>query len=102
MELHLPDGGGRADCSDGTHIIEVEWADKFKEGVGQALTYSVKSDLIPGLILICRRSASSCLQHALIAEEALAAYGAEAMIWRCETEARSLSDCLEMRLPGRP
>ena len=102
IEITLPDGGGRADCSDGTHIIEVDWADKFKEGVGQVLTYSVKSELVPGLILVCRRSEATCLQHGLIAEEVLAARGIEAVIWRCGREARSLSDCLMVTIAAKP
>lgn len=44
-EVRVPDGGGIADCQSETHIIEIDWADKFKEGVGQALTCSTKSGL---------------------------------------------------------
>ena len=102
MELTLPDGGGRADCSDGVHIIEVDWADNFKEAVGQVIIYSLKSDLIPGLVLICRRREALCLQHGLNAEESMAAFGAESVIWRCGGEARSLSDCLEIRIDAKP
>ncbi|MBK8086383.1 MAG: hypothetical protein IPK28_22600, partial [Devosia sp.] len=35
MEVRL-ERQGRADCVSSTHAIEVEWADKWKEGVGQA------------------------------------------------------------------
>ena len=101
-EVLLPNAGGRADCSNDTHIIEVDWADKFKEGVGQVLTYAMKSNLIPGLILICRRSEASCLQHALNAEETLSAIGFEAVVWRCGHDARSLTDCLEVKLAAKP
>jgi hypothetical protein len=101
-EVRLPESGGVADCANGTHIIEVDWADKFKEGVGQVLTYAMKSDLIPGLILICRRSEASCLQHVLNAEETLSAVGFEAVIWRCGHDSRSLSDCLEVKLEAKP
>ncbi len=38
MEVRVPEGGGRADCSDGVHIIEIDWTDGFKQGVGQVLT----------------------------------------------------------------
>lgn len=102
VEVLVPEGGGRADCSDGVHIIEIDWTDGFKHGVGQVLTYATKSDLVPGLVLICRRSKESCLQHALIAEETLTAVGFQAVIWRCGNDAMALSDCLEIRLAAKP
>lgn len=100
-EVHLG-SFGRADCVSDTHAIEVEWADKFKEGVGQALTYSTSTTLIPGLILICRRSEASRLGHSLAAQEVLAAYGAEATIWECSREDVSLSTCVERHLDATP
>jgi hypothetical protein len=98
-EVHLG-SYGRADCVSETHAIEVEWADKFKEGVGQALTYSQRTTLVAGLILVCRRSESSCLNHSLAAQEVLSAYGAEAMIWECGLSDVSLSTCVERHLPA--
>lgn len=92
-EVRLADYG-RADCISRTHAIEVEWADKFKEGVGQSLTYSTTTALVPGLILICRRLEDSCLRNSLAAQETFAAFGIEATVWECGLDARILSDCL--------
>ena len=71
----------RADCVSDTHAIEVEWADKFKEGVGQALTYAYESTLIPGVILICRRSEASCHAASLTVQETFSAFGIRATVW---------------------
>jgi hypothetical protein len=101
LEVRLGDHG-RADCVSDTHAIEVEWADKFKEGIGQALTYATSTDLIPGLILICRRSEGSCLSASLIARETFSAFGIEAVVWECGQQSRRLSDCLERRIEPSP
>lgn len=93
MEVSLS-GQSRADCVNDTHAIEVEWADKFKEGVGQALTYAYESTLIPGLILVCRRSEPSCLGASLTSQETFTAFGIRATVWECGREVRSLGDCL--------
>lgn len=92
---------GRVDCVSETHVIEVEWADKFKEGVGQALTYSTSTALIPGLILVCRRTESSCLGHSLAAQETFSAFGIEATVWECAQTSTALAECVERHLPAK-
>ena len=101
MEVVLKDFG-RADCVSDTYAIEVEWADKFREGVGQALTYATATTLIPGLILICRRSESSCLSASLTAQETFSAFGIEAVVWECGLDSSALSDCLERHIGPQP
>lgn len=100
LEVSLADAG-RADCVSETHAIEVEWADKFKEGVGQALTYGQKTALIPGLILICRRDEASCLANSLVSQETFSAYGIEATVWECGADSRKLSDCAAREIAAR-
>jgi len=103
MQMEVSLGAyGRADCVSETHAIEIDWADKFKQGVGQALTYSQRTDLIPGLILICRRSEALCLDHSLAAQETLSAYGAEATVWECGLDSVSLDDCVERHIAAAP
>ena len=87
-------GMGRADCVSSTHAIEVDWTDKWHEGLGQALSYATATGLSPGLILICRNDESLCLRHSLAAREVLAAQAIQSMIWECAADARALSDCL--------
>lgn len=46
MEVVLS-GGSRVDCLTETHAIEVEFAEKWKEAVGQALYYGKKTGRAP-------------------------------------------------------
>lgn len=101
LEVRLGDYG-RADCISATHAIEVEWADKFKEGVGQALTYSSATRLVPGLILVCRGDDASCLAASLTSQDTFSAFGIEATVWECGAESRTLSDCVERHIGARP
>jgi hypothetical protein len=93
---------GRADCVSDTHAIEVEWADKFKEGVGQALIYSTATQLLLGLILVCRRDEASCFHASLTAQETFSTFGIEATVWECGSGSRLLSDCVERHLTPNP
>lgn len=101
MEVSLSNFG-RADCVSNTHAVEVEWADKFKQGVGQALTYATSTSLVPGLILICRRTESSCLNASLTAQETFSAFGIETTIWECGKESVALSDCTARHVSAKP
>jgi hypothetical protein len=44
----------RPDCINEHYVIEVDWAYKFYEGIGQALYYGTVSGVDPGLVLIVR------------------------------------------------
>ncbi len=44
----------RCDCLTDTHAVEVEFARKWKEAIGQALHYARKSGKKPGVVLIIR------------------------------------------------
>lgn len=48
------------DCMTGTHAIEVDFARKWYEGVGQALHYARMSGLRPGLLLVVEDVARDC------------------------------------------
>lgn len=54
QEVRMPDGT-RADCETSTHIIEMDFARKWSESVGQALFYSYQSDKRGGIALILKR-----------------------------------------------
>lgn len=49
---HVVSGGSRVDCLTDTHAVEVEFAPKWKEAVGQALYYGKKTKRTPGILLI--------------------------------------------------
>src|SRR5687768_10670975 len=53
MELEhvLPDGA-RVDCLSDTHAIEVDFSEKWAEGLGQALYYAARTGKVPAIILI--------------------------------------------------
>ena len=44
----------RVDLVNETYAIEVDWAAKYAQGIGQALYYSLVTNLKPGLILLVR------------------------------------------------
>lgn len=51
LEVVYPDRS-RCDCETKTHAVEVEFAYKWKEAVGQALLYWKLSGKLPGILLI--------------------------------------------------
>jgi len=51
IEYRLPDKT-RVDCLVGGYAIEYDFANKWAEGIGQALYYSIETDRNAGLVLI--------------------------------------------------
>jgi len=51
-EYYLLDRSGRVDCITKDYAIEVDFANKYTEGVSQALYYGMKTDRKAGLLLI--------------------------------------------------
>ncbi len=84
---------GRADCVSTTHAIEIDWSEKWHEGLGQVLAYATATRLRPGLVLVCRQDEANCLRHSLAAQEVLSAQSLTATVWNCGLDATSLSDC---------
>ena len=54
-EVTVP--SGRVDILTDDYAIEVDWADKWKESIGQALWYGLQSNRQSGIILILRDAA---------------------------------------------
>jgi hypothetical protein len=50
-EFRLPDGA-RVDCLTATHAVEIEWAHKWAEAIGQALYYAPASGKRAGIVII--------------------------------------------------
>ena len=57
VEVRLPDDS-RVDLLSDTHAIEVDWAPKWAEAVGQAIHYSLLADKKPAVILLLRDPAT--------------------------------------------
>ncbi len=56
---YVVSGGSRVDCLTDTHAVEVEFAPKWKEAVGQALYYGKKTKRTPGILLILESKADN-------------------------------------------
>lgn len=84
----------RADCITPTHAIEVDWADKWKQGIGQSMAYAAKTGLLPGVILVCRGEVSDCLLSSLFTRQTFSQMGVAATVWECLPSDVSLEDCV--------
>jgi hypothetical protein len=94
LQIEVTVGGQmRADCISDTHAIEIDFAQKWKEGIGQALAYGVATGLRPGLVLICERSEASCLISSLGLRQTLSALGYGITVWECRPTDERLKDC---------
>jgi hypothetical protein len=68
---------GRVDILTATHAIEVDWASKWKESIGQALWYGLQTNRQAGIILILKSDAdykyfvqlNSALTHGGLADK---------------------------------
>lgn len=49
---HVVSGGSRVDCLTDEHAVEVDFARKWQEAIGQALYYGEKTARTPGILLI--------------------------------------------------
>lgn len=52
MEVSVP--GGRVDILTDTFAIEIEFAHKWKNAIGQSLWYGLQTNVTPGIVLIKR------------------------------------------------
>ena len=92
IEHTLPDGA-RVDCLSDAHAIEIDFSDKWAEGIGQALFYGAQTGLGPGLILVCRQQLETCQGHLERALSVVEAYDLPLSVWACEAGARRLEEC---------
>ena len=64
VEYRLEDGR-RIDCLTDTHAIEVEFAHKWPEAVGQSLDYSMLTGKQAGIVLIIKKNDTTDHWHRL-------------------------------------
>jgi len=55
----------RVDCLTDTHAIEIEFANKWKEAIGQSLHYSLMTGKKAGIVLILRKPSDQMYMKAL-------------------------------------
>ena len=63
-EARSPEGQ-RADCVTDEYAIEVEYSQKWKDGIGQSLTYGMLFERKPKIILVCieGKKLEACEKH---------------------------------------
>lgn len=73
-EVTMP-SGGRADCTDATHVIEIDRSSKWAEALGQSLYYGEQTGLKPRIVLFCdTMNETVCLGHRFRLEGTIAKY----------------------------
>lgn len=82
VEYRLDDGR-RIDCLTDTHAIEVEFANKWPEAIGQALAYSMLTQKTAGIVLIIRKPSDHQSWSRL--QEVIHYYQLPIRIWKLES-----------------
>ena len=90
--------GGRIDCFNDEFAIEVDWANKWAEAVGQSLYYAGATDRKPAIILLCTESEGPveglCRSYVYRLEYALAFVNTHVEVWTCAIDKDvTLNDC---------
>lgn len=105
----------RTDCISATHAIEVDWADKYLQAIGQALHYAqwthefsenpnefarwhraVNTPRTPGIIFACtaNRRTELCADKIVRPLRIAERYGFPLTIWDCDPNTdQTLADC---------
>ena len=77
-EYRLPDNS-RVDCLTKTHAVEVDFAQKFYQAIGQALFYSSRTNKLPGIMLILEDSTDRRYLKRL--RETIAIHNLDITVW---------------------
>ena len=78
MEVELPEGP-RVDCLTKTHAIEMDFARKWPEAIGQSLHYSLLTDKDAGIVLILKTPGDT--HHLKAAEKVINHYQLPITLW---------------------
>ena len=95
--------GGRIDCFNDKFAIEVDWAKKWAEAVGQSLYYARATNRKPGIILLCEQSEGPveglCRSYVYRLEYALAFVNTHVEVWTCAIDKDlKLNDCFRPKI----
>jgi hypothetical protein len=95
--------GGRIDCFNDEFAIEVDWANKWAESVGQSLYYAGATNRKPGIILLSEQSEGPveglCRSYVYRLEYALKYVNAHVYVWTCAIDRdRKLDDCFRPKI----
>ncbi len=78
MEVKLPEGP-RVDCMTKTHAIEMDFAHKWTEAIGQSLYYSTLTGLDAGIVLILKSHSDA--PHLKAAQKTIDRYKLPIKLW---------------------
>lgn len=93
MEVPMPNGT-RADCMTERLAIEVDWAHKWAEAIGQSMNYAAVTGKLPAAILICKRGTEAkCLNWSLLTSETATYWRLPLTVWLCGADAIRLDQC---------
>lgn len=79
-EVVVPNG--RVDIVTKTHAIEVEYARKWKNAIGQALWYSIQTNKKPGIVLILEKKSDR--KYLVMLESTLKHAGLDVKVWEMD------------------
>lgn len=82
-EVRMADGT-RCDVVTATHAVEVEWAHKWAEGIGQSLWYSFQTNKKAGLVLILRNDKDR--EHVMRVRSLVRAKGLAIEVWEVNSK----------------
>jgi hypothetical protein len=101
MKLEQPlASGGRIDCLSDEFAIEVDWAPKWAEAVGQSLYYAQATGRKPAIILLCEESEGPveglCRSYVYRLEYALKFVSTHITVCTCSIDKDlTLADCFK-------
>ncbi|RYD24373.1 MAG: hypothetical protein EOP88_00580 [Verrucomicrobiaceae bacterium] len=84
-KMEVPVANGRVDVLTASHAIEVEFASKWKQSIGQALWYSLQTGKTAGVVLIIEKQERDA-PHAIRLESVIAAQKLPITVWRWPTD----------------
>lgn len=86
--------GTRVDCLTDRLAIEVDFAHKWAESIGQAMNYAAATGKQPAVILICKRGTEErCNNWSLLTSETASYWKLPLTVWTCAADATALADC---------
>ena len=100
MEVAMPNGT-RADCMTDRLAIEIDWAHKWAEAIGQSMNYSAVTGHLPAVILICKRGTEAkCLNWSLLTSETSTYWKLPLTVWLCGADVERLDQCQRQDFGG--
>lgn len=89
---------GEVDCLSEAFAIEVDWADKWAEAIGQSMYYAAETGKKPAIILLCRSSSQRdvglCTTYVYRMNAAFRFLSEPIQVWWCSVDSdMSLEAC---------